>query len=209
VRFDRSGAVVDTAGWRMQRTSMNRIVSLDGVAFSVSAGLLSPPIEYDDGLTVTWAVAAGAARGSLSVVRRGSAGDTLHHTKLDYAATPIPAAFVDSIVQSYSDRFGPRAGRAAVEGAVRDALSGLPAHHPPISTLRAGVGGAVWLRRSAATSDAAAGFATWIVYAPEGGVLGRLELPATMSPNWTDGRRAWVVDRDAFDVPWLVRIAVQ
>jgi hypothetical protein len=45
----------------------------------------------------------------------------------------------------------------------------------------------------------------WLVFLEQEEVLGILNLPAGATRKWTDGDVVWLAERDAFDVPWLVR----
>jgi hypothetical protein len=211
VRFDRTGAVADTVGWRVERGPLNSIVSLDRVSFSVSTGIQRPPVEIDDSVAVSWEVAPSNDRGSLTVVRAHSRADTVYRRELRYTPAPLPVSYADSIVEVYGDRFFERGlNRGTVETAVRAVLAFLPAHYPPISTVRVGSDGTIWLRRSDAGSAAAAkGLATWILIDPDGEVRGSLDLPGSMTVLWSDDRVAWGVDRDVVEVPWLVRIGIR
>lgn len=225
VRFGRDGSVLDTVGSTWHRPAASRIVSLNRVAFPVNPGLLSSPREIGDTLSVSWAVEDGEERGALTVVRKGPAGDTVARADFSYPAVPV-APYLDSVVASYGDRFIDRGyPRHMVEEAVRAVLSDVPPHHPPISTYHTSSDGTLWLRRSAAVgvaapSDLSGGsaavdpaaappdLATWVLIARDGTVRGRLDLPAGMTPSWSDGTTAWMTHRDAVDVPWLVRITI-
>jgi hypothetical protein len=119
------------------------------------------------------------------------------------------AAHLDSVVASYADRWAERYPRRDVEEAVRVTFDGEPAFHPPISTYSLDRDGSIWLRRSAATDPAAPeGTTGWILIDAEGGVRGTLRLPTSMSPSWIEGDTVWAIDRDALDVPWLVRFVI-
>jgi hypothetical protein len=63
-------------------------------------------------------------------------------------------------------------------------------------------GGAVLLQREQESDRSV----RWIIlrsddYAP----VGELVLNAKQRLAWTDGSIAWIVERDEFDVPWMVR----
>ena len=161
-----------------------------------------------DTLEIAWGGEESAERGTLGVTRLRTPADTLSRVAISYPLRPT-AAHLDSIVMYHGERLSERFPRRTVEDAVRATFAGEPALHPPISTYRAGTDGSLWLRRSPATDDGAPdGTASWIVIGADGGVRGTLRLPGSMSPSWIDGDTAWIVDRDAFDVPWLVRITI-
>ncbi len=47
------------------------------------------------------------------------------------------------------------------------------------------------------------------VVAQDGTPRGALELPVGSSVHWSDRSHLWVVEPDAFDVPWLVRYRME
>lgn len=207
VRFDRTGAILDTAGWYWYRRQ-SRVVSLPDRAFSLRTDVLKPPIRMPAGggdtVDVRWHGLEGERRGTLDVVRRGPDGDTVFHRRLAYSPEPVPRTWTDSVVTHYADLMASGSDRPVVERGIRDALD-VPLLFSPVTDHRMGSDGTVWLRRRSRAADHAA----WILITAAGAVRGELRLPASAAVHWSDAASAWISITDEYDVPWLLRLSLE
>jgi hypothetical protein len=214
VRFDRSGNVVDTAGWTFQQPPA-RTASTPNIAFFLRLPP-RPPIRVlsgTDTIVITWSVDE-QQRGSLDIIRLAvlpprevplrTATDTVFRRRFAYSPHAVTTSYTDSIVNFYAEMHS-REGRVArgeIEQAVRAALV-LPPFLPPIGGSRVGADGALWLSRPGSTADSTA----WIVIDARGDVRGHIQLPTRATVSWSDSHTIWTVQPDESDVPWLVKLA--
>jgi hypothetical protein len=208
--FDMQGNVIDTL--EMVRTRVSR-PAIELRFGNATTYVYPDPPAYDSGTFVTgldsgsasvhWSVTGAPAVGVLTITRTGSAGDTIARNVLAYDPRPVHAGHVDSVAAS---RAGGRPGASPSDSlerfrAYRSAMQ-MPPHHPPVRAApqRSDEGGAVWILLSGEEPDAS----RWIVVGEEGEVRGLVDLPDGAYPRWTTQDQVWLVERDVFDVPWLV-----
>lgn len=154
--------------------------------------------------------APAAGRDSFEVSRVTFTGDTLFRREYPYQARSIDRTFVDSIIQEVVDLVsgapggdpGPWTPSRAAELA-RASLY-LPPTRPPITDLRIGHDGSIWLQREVTTSTSR----DWQILTPEGNVVGTVTLPANLSIMDAELGRVWGVETDELDVPYIVRYGV-
>ncbi len=210
IRFDRSGEVVDTIGWRAvdsAQTMRPMRVNGQNLPFPVpSFGPESPVVRVSDGdsIVITWSDHPTGPEGTLEIARLGPNGDTLYSQSVRYELRPVPGSLMDSIVAE-ATRIAPTLGirEQAIAAAVESAVD-LPEFRPPLRTTRVGSDGTIWIELNTASTDEA----HWILIGPDGTPRGRLTLPIRMSLYHSDGSDLWAVDPDEYDVPWLVRLRI-
>jgi hypothetical protein len=225
--FDVNGRVVDTAGSHVvrPRDGEGRSLHLPNMIMGFANPLYDLPLgaRYgSDSIIVRRAHEAGD-EANLTITRaRLRAGeplrDTVFHIDLAYTPRPVPQAFKDSVVESIVDRVGrvaQRIGDARAEADIRaqieparaitTALMSRVAYFPPIDVHHLGEDGAVWLRLSAFHRNGEGGVERWVILAPTGVPLGHVDLKPRSTVVWSRGEIAWIVERDAVDIPWVVR----
>jgi hypothetical protein len=204
--FDREGRPVDTTGWSpltFPPSASVGEVSVSTAPFLSDGDLVS---EIDgDSLIVRRTAATASGDAIFTVTRVRPEGDTVFHRRLRYTPAAVTPAHRDSLIDArlaiYQNRPQP-VDLAAIRRTLESEVE-WPAFHPPVSSVRVGRDGAVWLRREAAGTDQ-----RWTVLDADGTPRGHLVLPSTLSVHQSDGERIWGVERDAFEVPWLVRYRV-
>lgn len=174
-----------------------------------------------------WAVAPGGAsfvrvelerpqrapEAALRIVRHGPGGEVLAEGELRLTAPPVSAAQRDSVLEAQAERMANTFG--GIEAARRAVRAGIdvPSFRLPVSGLIAGVDGWIWLELTG-TEDAGGGDASgedagaeveWLVLDPDLAPVARVRLPPGATPLWVEAREAWGVERDALDVPTVVR----
>ncbi len=207
--FDESGAVVDTAGER--EWSVDPGMTIGGQAVPP----LPPPfpesairLEVSEETTVRVhrRAATAASESTFSVVGLNPHGDTLFTSRFRYDPAPVPQSTSDTILDTRAQALAPvlQESPDAVRRELESALS-LPHFFPSVSDARIGSDGTIWLRRE----DDGIQASRWILLEEDGAPRGALELPVGSSVHWSDRSHLWVVELDAFDVPWLVRYEME
>lgn len=226
VRFDPSGAVIDTVGsadrppprmWRppSQDDLAWDFIEVDGRRQSVP----TPPSELPwwssvpgGYVLVEGPTADGPDDAEVVVTRIGFRRDTVYRRTLRYTPEPYSSEALDTIAARaargepggmvpYSPfARGVPEGWEATARALRQAMD-FPPYQSPLQHPWVAHDGAVWLKRW----DHIRPEATWILLDPEGRVRGQLVLAADVQPMWAQGDVVWVVEPDEMDVPWLVR----
>lgn len=203
LRFSRAGRVADTVA--VLPTGHTSLVVRRGGRPPV----IGPQPFRDDPL-----IAAAPDGSALVIVRRPAAllandaaftvtrltprGDTVYSHNFRYRPRPISRRMADSVVASVvrgMDRFGGEDLRRAV----RDALY-IPAHLPPIEDVIVGRDGTVWLRRESSGRTT-----LWNVLGRDGTLTAIVEVPSAARLFQAQLNRAWGVEHDEADVPYVVR----
>jgi hypothetical protein len=213
LRFDASGAVVDTVGWEPRvpqppptshvATSPPQI-AVDGVTYSVPRPPTDTPLwaSLNDGSAVVERRRASADTGAeFTLTRFDLAGDTLYRHRFRYRPGRYEGALLDTMAMRPLMR-SPRPSRAAFQ-AVRASLD-YPIYQSPVYLVWATQDGSLWLRRE----DNATSVFRWIVVAPNGAVRGLLELPRSADPLWARGDTLWASVGDELGILWLVRYRI-
>jgi hypothetical protein len=206
VLFDRSGNVVDTL--EMVETQVSRTANALQIGRATYYVYPDPPaidsgtyeVALDSGsFAVHWSVGGEPALGSLTTSRRRANGDSTV-TTLQYDPRPVTDSYRDSLAASRVRGRLSRSDSLALFEAYRSAQQ-LPPHHRPLRPPFAVGEATLWTRLD--PDDAASN--RWLVHRMDGGVWGTITLPAGAFPRWSRGETVWMAERDAFDVPWLVR----
>jgi hypothetical protein len=151
-------------------------------------------------------VARPAGAPTFALTWRSPAGTSLRTATVPYTATPIPRAAVRDSIAAYVAEFSrafPTVGRRSLEGMVRDAVFA-PRSYPPVVALVPGLDGTTWVRRHA-TGEVA----TWMVFDERGRHVAYASAPAEARVLAVDRDTAWAVEKDADDVPFVVRYRVE
>jgi hypothetical protein len=208
VIFDPTGATADTVGYFWQATPS--AVRAGGITIPSGPALPSSDLRgtlESDTVVVRRPVAEDAAEGLITVIRIAESGDTVHQRRLRYTPHVVEPAYRDSVLESRLAGYASRPQLAVDLNAVRGALESnvpWPPFHPPVSSMRFGSDGSVWLRREDTDS-----VPRWTVLDADGEPRGEVLLPRTTTVHWSDRETLWAAERDAFDVPWLVRYRIR
>jgi hypothetical protein len=135
-----------------------------------------------------------------------ASGDTAYHRRFRYTPRAVDPAYRDSLMQ-FPLRMYEKQVQPADLPALRSALeSGMqwPEFFPPVSSVRIGSDGAVWLSRESVPGDDA----RWTVLNPDGSPRGELRVARRIVVRGSDAEGVWAVERDEFNVPWLVRYRI-
>jgi hypothetical protein len=150
--------------------------------------------------------AAASARGSFSLTWRSPAGAVLRTATVPYAATPLPRGAVRDSVEAYVETFSgafPGIPRSRLAAMIREAVF-VPRNHPPVDAVVTGLDGTTWVRRAPVGAAA-----TWMVFDDRGRHVAYVTAPAGAAVRAADRGFAWAVEKDADDVPFVVRYRVQ
>jgi hypothetical protein len=143
------------------------------------------------------------------VTRVDLAGDTLWSRAYGYEPVPLPRIEVESSIQEIAGRLhefvGERTGTSLSQwlGWVGEAIHA-PAHYPPVTRLGAGRDGTVWLELNPPPLEGP----EWMVVAEDGEPLARTRVPEGFQWMTADRDAIWGIERDALDVPYIVRYGI-
>jgi hypothetical protein len=205
VRFDGSGAVVDTAGWTVHRAwSGMTSVSVGGTEIQVPFPLSAEPliIELADGhIEVRRPLAENSDVGSFQVSRVGFDGEVRYSQTYQYRPVGYAETAVDFIVGRTARWSAGGMDSATAHQGIRNELN-VPQFQPAIQRFSVAADGGLWLRREDDGRDTF----QWIVLDPEGRPRGTLEIPRErFQVAWSERDLVWAIEQDELGVPWLVR----
>jgi len=124
-------------------------------------------------------------------------GDTVVARRYSLTGETIPARVADSLVAVHVRRRPAMTGRAPAE------KIDIPPVYPPLLGLLIGDDGSFWVR--ARLSD---GSVAYLVLAADGEPLGRVALPTQSVVGAATRNRIWVITKDRWGVPSIVRYRV-
>ena len=135
-------------------------------------------------------------------------GDTVFTMEYPYAPLPVQTSLVDSLVAEYAERISRSSLRSAppqerAEVWARETLY-VPEFHPPVSDLRLGRDGSIWLRGEM-TGDPNV---RWRILDQSGRLLGTMRLPAALRVYHAVVDQVWGMQTDELDVPYIVSYRV-
>lgn len=151
-----------------------------------------------------------------TVTRFGLAGDTVYTRAVHYQPARYSAAELDTIAAraargvaggmvAYSPTpHSPPDNWKAIANNLRNAMD-FPDLKLPIQSVWVAQDESVWLR----FEDGDAANAHWLLLDAHGNPRGRLELPEGVRVMWNRGNSFWAVERDEYDVPWVVHFTIQ
>lgn len=211
VVLDTAGALRDTLTLLSAQNSVN-----------ITAGLvehgtvrLSHPIAQGDNwrfapdrssiVVVEGGPWAGDGPAEFGVTMVHSNGDTLFHRRLAYAPRPIPDGYYDGEIETmldYPEMSEAVAGQRAFTNAVREFYE-QTRYYPPVTNVVVGSDGTAWI--AGLDED---GERDWLVFDASGASIGRFRLPTRWHLGYANRNEAWVVERDALDIPYVVRYEI-
>ncbi|WP_419949277.1 hypothetical protein [Candidatus Palauibacter sp.] len=207
--------VSDTAGTLRDTLA---VLSLGGGPVEIRAGLAPDARMYlmhslpDDDLIAfapegTSAVQVkrrsweGSDPAEFEVTRIGVLGDTLFQRRIAYEPRRVPQGFFAEQISQSLDR--PNVvNRRAHARALREFYE-QRRYFPPVTTVRVASDGTTWLAGPIEGDER-----VWLVLDASGAGIGRVRLPASSSVGSANGAEVWVVERDALDIPYIVRYEI-
>jgi len=208
VVLDTAGALLDTLALLSVPTSVE-ISGEDGTV------RLSHPIETGDvwrfapdrsrALVVEGRTWTGAGPAEFGVTMVDSNGDTLFHRRVDYTPRPVPDGYYDGEIEKmfgYPEMSEVVAGRRAFTNAVREFFE-QTRYLPPVTTVTVGSDGTAWI--AGVDED---GEREWLVLDASGASIGRFRLPTRWHIDYANQNEAWVLERDALDIPYVVHYEI-
>jgi len=124
-------------------------------------------------------------------------GDTVYRRSIEYEPRPVPPDFFDDRIASSMDDPNVNNRRAHAR-ALREFYE-QHRYFPPVEFVVVGNDGTVWL----AGLRGEDGEREWLVLDSSGSAIGRLRPPGGIL--FADLTECWVVERDAFDIPYVVQ----
>ena len=141
-----------------------------------------------------------------TVYRLGLLGDTTWVATLQYDPEPVSDAWkdqwLDRTVEGSQDGIGPTGPR--LKALYQDQFP-FPEFFPPLSEVKAGPGGALWLRESHPLEEEN----RWLVLNPTGEPQGRVTFPAGFELLTPGDGIAYGVVKDHLDVETVVKVVAQ
>lgn len=179
----------------------------EGLASDGALHLAHPLEEGDtwrftpDGSSVTivdggsW---TGSGSAEFGVTRVDPEGDTLFRRRIAYEPRPVPDGYYDDEIDLLSD-YPVVIDRREFTEAVREFYE-QTRFFPPVTKIISGGDETTWL--AGVDED---GEREWIVLDGSGSSIGRFRLPASSRVSYASGTECWIVEKDALDIPYLVR----
>ncbi len=135
---------------------------------------------------------------------------------LDFPVIPLDDAARDSVLGAGVEAIEQLAVRLREQGIPENAFRAtisrseveaevyLPAHYPPVRGIRLGHDGTVWIATADGLDEG-----PWLVLDARGEALFRVDVPEGVTVRAVSGATIWATERDALDVPYLVRYDVR
>lgn len=219
VLFDATGVVVDTIGsypFPPRSQTETKYIEAGPTRYVVPRPPTDEPLDVKmsaGGFLIDRTRAGSAEPATFTVTRLTEAGDTVFTRRYTYTPHHYPDAVLDTIAWRsaripggfYNPATGPARTPEGVDidvvrNTIRSSMS-FPEYQIPVESGVAGDDGSLWLRRE----DDGGQAAQWMVFEPDGEILGVVELPRAMLPRWLARDSFIGVELDEMDVPWLVR----
>ena len=205
LRLDSQGLVVDTLALLSVDPKRTMVFRKESETTFVSQPVRDDPL-YDispDGgeiVIVDRKVADGPKKALLVVTKITADGDTIYGARLGYRPRRLDHR---SLRQRFLSPYHVELARVT-ESELRDALW-LPRYLPPVSQVRIGADGTVWLRRE---DDFVSPHLRWEVLDPSGAPLFWVWMPRGVQVLWVSSRAVWGVELDEWQVPQVVELEV-
>jgi hypothetical protein len=224
VHFDLEGNAVDTLGFDVRvlepPAPAGPTVRVEGTALPVPPPPNDEPRDLpvpDGRVSIHGPTPTGPGDAVITFTHVAFSGDTLAHRALHYTPRPYADAYLDSLAARRVRTAGnlvriengqvirdePPADMEAATRTVRNAIDFGPLS-PPLAGVRQADDGAFWLQ----LQDDGGPLDRWLILAPDGEPRGRVTLPRNATIGWASGADLLSVQRDEFDVPWLVKYRI-
>ena len=143
----------------------------------------------------------GTGPAEYGVTRVDAEGDTLFHRRIAYEPLPVPDGYYDPDIEE-SLEIPVVADRRTFAAALREFLERVR-YFPPVTRVQVGSDFTTWI-----AGPDEGGEQTWLVLDPSGASIGRFRLPATSRVSDANRTEAWVVEKDALDIPYVARYEI-
>jgi hypothetical protein len=144
---------------------------------------------------------------TLGVTKLSVAGDSLWQRRYSVERAPLERSAVEIYrlkrAKELTD-FGFAMSRRHAATAIREAIF-VPEHVPASFAAHIGRDGSVWVGLAGPDPDAS----RWLVLRANGDILGELTLPGRFVVLYATEASVWGMERDAMDVPYIVKYAVR
>jgi hypothetical protein len=157
------------------------------------------PFPNGKGIAVVDAPTASSSRAAFTVQVFDSAGRSVRVRRYQYDPVPVTNRLRDSVIRALAGRAG---GGADLERSLRDSIR-VPPFLPPITGIRAGRDGSIWLQRERLATVAT----VWNVIDAGGNLVARMVAPPGFVV-YADMTQVFISESDVNDMPWVVRYRV-
>jgi len=220
VLFDPSGMPVDTVGWMPRlppHQHPSERVNVGDHAYNVPQPPDDQPlfVTLQDGhIVIERSVATSPEPATLTITRLDLAGDTFYNRRFTYRPRPFDDAALDT--HAWRSARAPGGFVRLINGVptpdpvpddsmdafhrIRGAMH-FPAFQPPVQRERLFGDDRIWLMRE----EDGGSTQRWTILDGDGRLVGGVALDRALYPLWSNGDTFFVVERDEFDVQWLVR----
>ena len=127
-------------------------------------------------------------------------GDTLFHRRIAYDPRPVPGGYYTREIDGHLDI--PVVVGGEFTHALREFLERVRSPHP-VTRVTVDSDDTIWL---AGVDDG--GEREWLMLDPSGSSIGRFRLPTTSWVAYAAPSEVWVVEKDALDIPYVVRYVI-
>lgn len=158
-------------------------------------------LDYGSVIVADFRVPDRAEGATYTVTKVADTGDTLWHTVVPYAPTPLPRERPESVFEAMTGNFPP--GFADLAKELRGQIYA-PPFVPEVLGLLVSDDGSVWIHEADEDVEAS----HWQVLDARGEPEGRAVVPAGLNVLLIHGDEIWGVEKDDLDVNYIVRYRV-
>lgn len=141
--------------------------------------------------------------GQFRVRRLSADGSVVFSRVYTYSPKRLPSSYLTEFLEGY--RLPLTRTGSSIEEAKRMLDRRLPDFERPISEVRVGTDGSIWLRRESVDADTVA----WWVLDERGDLVGTLRIPARLRIRHIDRDSVWGIEYDSLDVNYIVKYAIR
>lgn len=143
----------------------------------------------------------GSGRAELEVVKVDVLGDTLFRRRIGYEPRSVPEGFFTAQISRRLDK-PTVVDRRAYARALREFFEQRQ-YFPPVTSVGVANDGTIWL---AGPNDGDE--RVWLVLDESGAIAGEFRLPRASRVAFVTEAECWVVEKDALDIPYVVRYEI-
>ncbi len=148
------------------------------------------------------ATGATGALTTLRIARYTLDGETAAEAELPLTPPPVPEAVRDSLFEAEVSRAAQQLGGEARARSALSSLLEVPPHYPPLRSIVLASDGTVWMQLEGRDET------RWLHLDAELAPTGVVDLPPSFRLMVAEGNLLWGVERDALEVPRVVRLRV-
>ncbi len=214
VRLSADGAVLDTIWIQDYRTQdVLALLRETGGTFTrqpFGDGSMGFPGPDDVFTVLDRRVSPTAAESAFHLTRIAPTGDTVARRTVPYDPVPLDPARADSAADAqaagmieFMQRVSPGASEASLAADLREAMY-VPPFEPWVRSMKLTREGGVWLERQSTDGSGT----EWWRFDGDLEPRGRVRTPEGLTVLAIDGDDVWGVERDEFDVDYIVRYRI-